>query len=162
MKPGDLAKRFVAHIIDSFALSAIMNILLVPLYCLIFIPMGLLDNVNSRPRAQDALITLWLCFICLAFIAVSLAIAYAYHVWFPVKKWRGATIGKRVMNIRIVRNDGKEVTQTDLFIREFIGKFISAIVFYLGYIWILVDEKNRAWHDIIADTIVIESDEKVL
>ena len=29
-------------------------------------------------------------------------------------------------------------------------------MFFLGYIWILIDDKNRSWHDKILDTYVID------
>jgi len=30
------------------------------------------------------------------------------------------------------------------------------MVFYLGYVWILVDKRRRGWHDLIAGTVMIK------
>ena len=34
-----------------------------------------------------------------------------------------------------------------MFLREIIGKAISSMVLSLGFIWILLDDKNQGWHD---------------
>ncbi len=66
----------------------------------------------------------------------------------------GATIGKGLLGLRVVRADGYPPTIGRSFIR-FIGYGLSAIVFFLGYIWVLFDNEHRAWHDDLAGTWVI-------
>ena len=41
--------------------------------------------------------------------------------------------------------------------REWIGKWISGLIFLLGYVWILIDKENQGWHDKILATYVVES-----
>ncbi len=66
----------------------------------------------------------------------------------------GATIGKWLLGLRVVRADGYPPTIGRSLIR-FIGYGLSAIVFFLGYIWVLFDEEHRAWHDELAGTWVV-------
>jgi uncharacterized RDD family membrane protein YckC len=66
----------------------------------------------------------------------------------------GATIGKGLLGLRVVRADGYPPTIGRSLIR-FIGYGLSAIVFFLGYIWVLFDNEHRAWHDDLAGTWVI-------
>lgn len=66
----------------------------------------------------------------------------------------GATIGKWLLGLRVVRADGYPPTIGRSAIR-FIGYGLSAIVFFLGYIWVLFDEDRRAWHDDLAGTWVV-------
>ena len=40
--------------------------------------------------------------------------------------------------------------------REWFVKKASATVFFLGYIWVLIDDKNRGWHDKVLDTYVVD------
>jgi uncharacterized RDD family membrane protein YckC len=40
--------------------------------------------------------------------------------------------------------------------REWIGKWISAVVFFLGYLWILFDPERQGWHDKLMSTWVVE------
>lgn len=66
----------------------------------------------------------------------------------------GATIGKWLIGLRIVGADGSPPTIGRSLIR-FIGYGLSAIVFFLGYIWVLFDDERRAWHDELAGTWVV-------
>ena len=46
-----------------------------------------------------------------------------------------------------------------MLLREWIVKGASSYVFMLGFIWVLIDDKNRGWHDKILDTYVIDQKE---
>jgi uncharacterized RDD family membrane protein YckC len=79
-------------------------------------------------------------------------------LYFGVFWWRqGATPGMRAMHIRVVRAaDGGPITGQQAFLRA-VGYWVSATVFYLGYVWILFDDRHQGWHDKIAETFVIEA-----
>ncbi len=66
----------------------------------------------------------------------------------------GATVGKRLLNIKVVSATEEPLTTFRVIYRETIGKFLSSI-FYIGYILIGADEKKRGLHDRLADTEVI-------
>ena len=66
----------------------------------------------------------------------------------------GATIGKWFLGLRVVGNDGFPPSMGRSLLR-FIGYGLSAIVFFLGFIWVLFDEERRAWHDDLAGTWVV-------
>ena len=59
------------------------------------------------------------------------------------------------MGIRVVCTDGTRVRFGNA-IRRQIGYFISATLF-LGYLWILVDNRRQGWHDKLAGTMVVYS-----
>jgi uncharacterized RDD family membrane protein YckC len=42
------------------------------------------------------------------------------------------------------------------FFREYVGKFLSSLFFYLGFFWMLWDSQKQAWHDKIAGTVVVK------
>jgi uncharacterized RDD family membrane protein YckC len=65
----------------------------------------------------------------------------------------GQTPGKRVMGVRIVRTDGQRLKWGNAIRRE-IGYWISLILF-LGYLWILVDNRRQGWHDKLGGTMVV-------
>lgn len=70
--------------------------------------------------------------------------------------WKtGATPGKQMMGIKVVRTDGHNLSLWQAFLREVIGKFISGLVFMLGYLWVLWDKNRQAWHDHIAGSYVV-------
>ena len=87
-------------------------------------------------------------FICLA--AVILA--------FWIKKQ--ATPGKMLLYIKIVDATtlGKP-TNRQLIIRLF-SYIISVVPLFLGMIWLIFDDRKQAWHDKIANTLVVRVEKK--
>jgi uncharacterized RDD family membrane protein YckC len=65
----------------------------------------------------------------------------------------GQTPGKRVMGVRVVRTDGQRLKWGNAIRRE-VGYWISSILF-LGYLWVLVDNRRQGWHDKLGGTLVI-------
>ncbi|MBQ6440609.1 MAG: RDD family protein [Mogibacterium sp.] len=70
---------------------------------------------------------------------------------------KGKSIGKAILGLQVVSStDGKPFRFWKMFFRECFVKSASGSVFGLGYIWILLDEKNRGWHDKILDSYVVD------
>lgn len=70
---------------------------------------------------------------------------------------RAQTIGKAILGLRVVDSKkGKPIGFGRMIFREVIVKKASQVVFYIGYIWILIDDYSRAWHDKILDTYVVD------
>lgn len=92
--------------------------------------------------------------------SVAFAI-FAYIVMYIALMTRSTTLGKLILNMKVVnRRTGKDLSFFDMLFRESIGKFISAAFFALGYIWIMIDNENRAWHDLVFGTLVVEIESK--
>lgn len=66
----------------------------------------------------------------------------------------GRTFGKMIMGLRIIGPEGHPPTVGKSFIR-LIGYGVSMLAFWMGYLWILVDDDRQAWHDHMANTWVI-------
>ena len=66
----------------------------------------------------------------------------------------GQTPGKMVMGVRVVTLDGKSLS-LGRSIRRVFGYWISGLVLYIGFIWILIDNRRQGWHDKLAGTCVI-------
>lgn len=70
---------------------------------------------------------------------------------------RATTIGKLVLNMKVVnRRTGKDFKIVEMLFRECLGKWISMAFFAIGFIWIMVDNENRGWHDMIFGSMVVE------
>ena len=82
-------------------------------------------------------------------------IAYAIVVLWLVAT-RGQSPGKMAINIKIVKVDGRPLGFGGMLLREIIGKIISSLIIFLGYIWILFDTERQGWHDKIAGTYVVK------
>jgi uncharacterized RDD family membrane protein YckC len=75
--------------------------------------------------------------------------------------WRycGATPGKVALGVRIVdARDGSAPSTARLIVR-LLAYLVSAIPLYLGFLWIGIDRRKQGWHDKIARTIVINSED---
>lgn len=67
----------------------------------------------------------------------------------------GMTLGKKAMRIKVVAKDGGKPSLLSIIYRETIGKYLSAIILYVGYLLIGIDKEKRGLHDMLADTLVI-------
>jgi uncharacterized RDD family membrane protein YckC len=76
--------------------------------------------------------------------------AYGAVMW----KLRGSTVGGIVFDLRVVRLDGREIDWETAIIRA-LSCFLSLAVVGLGFLWIALDDRNQAWHDKIAGTVVV-------
>ena len=82
---------------------------------------------------------------------IGLVLPMLYCVSFWVKK--GATPGKMMLGIRVMREDGGELTTGQSIIR-YLGYIPSGLFFCLGFLWMLFDSEKRCWHDMMAGTRV--------
>jgi uncharacterized RDD family membrane protein YckC len=67
----------------------------------------------------------------------------------------GATLGKMVAKIRVIYIydlDNPSLGQS--FLRAAV-RIVSETVFYLGFIWAMLNPKREAWHDKAARTLVV-------
>src|SRR5579884_3571803 len=79
----------------------------------------------------------------------------AYIVWAIYLFTRGTTPGKNMLGMDVVDEHGQPATFGRMLLREWVGKFISGIIFGLGYLWILIDKERQGWHDKLASTYVV-------
>lgn len=86
---------------------------------------------------------------------LSICLFVAYVVWSLILFAKGATIGKKLLGMRVVKEDGDQVGFLTMLIREWIGKSLSALVLSLGFLWILFDKENQGWHDKLVSTYVV-------
>jgi uncharacterized RDD family membrane protein YckC len=62
-----------------------------------------------------------------------------------------------MMKIRVIKRNGESLSWADAFLRCWVGYILSSAPLGLGFIWVLLDKDKRAWHDIIADTLVVNA-----
>lgn len=92
-------------------------------------------------------ITRWV----IAFIGSGFLFAlYSISMWLLVDK----TLGQALLGLRVLRTDGRPLTLGPA-IRRVLGYYISFLALFLGFLWVLVDDRRQGWHDKIADTIVV-------
>jgi uncharacterized RDD family membrane protein YckC len=86
--------------------------------------------------------------------AIAILVTIAYYTYFEGSE-RGQTPGKSALGIRVISLDGSgPIGYGRAFIR-WIGRYVSAIVFLLGYLWMLWDKEKQCWHDKFASDVVV-------
>lgn len=134
--------RFVAYMIDNLLIGIVQSIVTV----IVMIPFigaaGNIDPANMLPF----------------FIAYGGAVVFslfanaAYEAYFLGRN--GATPGKMILGLKVIRPDGRPVTwKTGLF--RFLAKILSSLTLSIGYMMAGWDEEKRSLHDRVCDTRVI-------
>ena len=70
----------------------------------------------------------------------------------------GQGVGKKLLGIRVIDfNTGGSIGYGRAFLR-WIGRILSSLPIYLGYLWMLWDKEKQTWHDKIAGCVVVPTD----
>jgi uncharacterized RDD family membrane protein YckC len=86
--------------------------------------------------------------------ALGILLSVAYVVYFEGGP-TGQTFGKRALGIRVYDfAQGGPIGYGRAFIR-WIGRIVSSIPCYLGYLWMLWDKEKQTWHDKFANSVVV-------
>lgn len=72
----------------------------------------------------------------------------------------GATIGKKMLHLRVVSTEDRKMSLFEVVYRETVGRFLSALVANVGYFMIGIHKDKRGLHDLLSDTEVIYYHEK--
>lgn len=76
--------------------------------------------------------------------------------WYFLTRQEGQTPGKRVMNIRVIKEDGSLLGDGDAIIRVLVS-MVGGAAFLIGFIWALFDQRNQTWHDKAVGSLVVNA-----
>lgn len=129
---GSFSQRFTAYIIDILLINAISSLFLTIL--------NFLGYYNSGTN----------------FGLFNLTALFIYLVYFILftKFTNGQTIGKMILGLRVVSLYNEDLSWTDVFTRELIGRYIQKKIIIL-YLLVFVTKRKETMADIFADTVVV-------
>ena len=136
MENVGFGKRFLAFLLDALIFGVPINIA----QGLIFGP-AVYDPGN--PAYFGALLFSMLCAV---FYYVGM-LAYA----------DGATLGKKIMKIKVVKKDGSPLTLKATFLR-YLSYIVASLPLSLGLLWVLWDKEKRGGMDHLAGTKVVPAE----
>lgn len=91
----------------------------------------------------------------LGYLPLAMA-SFGLWIYMP-KVNNGQTIGKSLIGIRIINKDGSPLSWGTLMLRNWVGYWLSGAILYIGFLWPLWDDEDRALHDMIATTYVVKA-----
>lgn len=68
----------------------------------------------------------------------------------------GATVGKALLGLRVVRRDGRPLRAPQAALRS-LAYALSTLLLYSGFLYVLVDDRRRGLHDVVSGTAVVHS-----
>lgn len=148
--PAGFWIRFVAYLIDAFILGVVF-ILVCGVMALVAAILGLFDD-NSGEDLSPAAIG-----IIVLGLLVQIFVNWLYEALLT-SGTHGATLGKRAVGVRIVREDGSTMGFGRATLRFFLKVMVTPMLpFAIGYLLAAFTSRKRALHDLMADTYVIKS-----
>jgi uncharacterized RDD family membrane protein YckC len=81
-------------------------------------------------------------------------VGLAYYIYLEGSP-SGQTIGKRVMNIRIIDAENSGPIGFGRAAIRYFAKILSAIPCALGFFWMLWDDNKQTWHDKLSTDVVV-------
>ena len=139
--------RLVAYLLDGLIIGAFIIVLSI---VAAIIGVGIAASVS--PTSTGARAAAGVGFLGFGLVVLVVTLGYFPYFWTRT----GQTPGMKPFNLYVVRDrDGGRISGGQAVLR-LIGMWVSAFVFYLGYIWVFIDSRRRGWHDLIAGTVVVE------
>lgn len=128
-------QRLLASALDWFMIATIFILLMV--IVLLF---------NPDKTAQLTII--------ISFLAAIPVVKIIYHIIMESSP-KQATIGKRILNIKVCDTNGKRLSLLHSAGRN-LAKALSVMTFFIGYLLSFFNQKQQCLHDMVADTLVVK------
>lgn len=137
METAGFFPRLGAYLIDALILTVALSIVIVPIVLLagrVF-----LENPS----------------LMMLFYLVAALAGFGYPLYFWATQ--GATPGKKILNLRVVREDGVEPMGWATAALRVVGYIVSGMVCYVGFLMIAFTREKKGLHDMIAKTRVVKT-----
>ena len=147
-----IGNRAYALVIDDIILGLILIIFLITWALFSYF---LYEVVNIDSLIDSRTIGLWL-------VAIQLLITFSIYVGyftFFETLWQGQTPGKRIVKIRVIREDGRPVRLPQATLRALLRPLDD--VFFLGMFLIIFSKAEKRLGDWLAGTLVIQEEQNL-
>ena len=130
--------RFVAAMVDGIIL---------------IIPIGAIQYLSSAAALSSGLQSQSAKLVTLP---IYLLVTWGYYALMTY--YTGATLGKMLVGITVKSDDLGKLSFGRVILRETIGKILSQIILYIGYIIAGFTQKKQGLHDMLARSVVVYKD----
>lgn len=136
MQLASIKKRSMAFFVDEMLLSFLLI-------------MGLGDSFLEAKTLEDMIL------LTNKFFLEYMAVKIIYQAFFVMQY--GATLGKLLLKIRVVEVKTLQKPNVIVSLNRAIVRVISETLFYLGFLWGVLDPSRQTWHDKSAKTLVVDA-----
>lgn len=136
MSLAPIKKRAAAFFIDEMLLSLLLII-------------ALSDSFFEAKTVEEMII------LTNKFVLEYMAMKVFYQAFFVMQY--GATLGKIVMKIRVIEIKSLQTPNVISAMNRSAVRIISEMLFYLGFVWGVMDPSRQTWHDKSAKTLVVNA-----
>lgn len=131
-----LKKRALAYLIDEILVSL--------LFIFIYI-----DQIPENATTEETITII----NSLVFYVMVLKVVYqTFFVWMY-----GATLGRIAMKIKVISLGDLENPSLLFSLSRASFRIISESIFYLGFLWAVLNPKRETWHDKVSNTLVVNA-----
>lgn len=152
--PAGFVTRYIAFLLDvlvvvlvSFLFITILRVTLDFFGITVLLASAAQSGETARQTVVLSSGVRWLLTVAGGFLTFGV---YSIVAWLLV----GKTVGKALMGLRVLGQDGRRLTFFQALIRA-LSYYISGLALFIGFLWVLVDDRRQAWHDKLARTIVV-------
>ena len=133
---ASISKRSMAFLIDEMILS----------FLLIF---ALWDSFSNAVTMEEIIN------LTNSFALEYIALKIIYQAFFVMQY--GATIGKLILKIKVIEISTLSNPNVIQALNRAIFRILSEMMFYLGFLWGMLDKTRQTWHDKTAKTLVVNA-----
>lgn len=133
---ASVQKRGLAYLIDELLVSLLF----------IFI---YLDAIPHGASTEETIAFINSLFV---YVMVLKIVYQTFFVWMY-----GATLGRIAMKIKVISMSDLENPSFLFALSRSSFRIISESLFYLGFVWAMLNPKRETWHDKVANTLVVNA-----
>jgi len=147
-------RRFASYLIDGIFINIASDVITA---VVLFIVSAMYPGFSQDFSLSDFffgtgtdVLPLWYWLVLLGILIIDVA------YWTVAIGWKGRTVGKMMLGMKVVRTDGTRVGYGRAFAR-FMCYYLCFFTFGIGFLPIAWSREKRGLHDLICDTMVIKT-----
>jgi uncharacterized RDD family membrane protein YckC len=129
-----IKKRAMAFFIDEILLSFLLLI-------------ALWETFTQAQTTEEII------YLTNSFVLEYMVLKIVYQAFFIMQY--GASIGKILMKIRVIDIITLDNPNVIIALNRAVIRVVSEVVFYLGFLWGMLDPTRQSWHDRTSKTLVV-------
>jgi uncharacterized RDD family membrane protein YckC len=144
IQPTHHARPEYANVFTRFGAIILDGLIMVPFYIPFFLVLPY-DPYGYELSSGD-----------IAIMIITIIAMLVFGIWNTIVRMgkTGQSLGRKFLNIAVLDNNLKPIGVGNAALREIIGRWISGLVCYIGYLNAFWDKDRQMWHDKMAKSYV--------